>query len=158
MAFILDSLVQRTQDLKHNAQYDSIEALVLFVGYPRSGHTLIASILDSHPEMIIANEFNLLEKFQDFTKDPNEDVYSRRYRIFSELHSTSKRQTVSGCRAPSCRRSYTYNIPGSWQGKYKNQLKVKVYIYFIIIRIQKIGSEIIKKFFRNFTCTVEKLQ
>ena len=126
MAFILGSIVQRKRDLKHNAEYDSVEAFVLFVGHPRSGHTLVAAILDSHPEMIIANEFNLLEKFQDFTKDPNEDIYSRRLRIFAELHSTSKRQTVSGSRAPSCGRSYTYNIPGSWQGKYKNQLKVTI--------------------------------
>ena len=48
--------------------------------------------LDSHPEIILANEFNVLEKFQDFTKDPNEDIYSRRLRIFSEMHSTSKRR------------------------------------------------------------------
>ena len=95
MAFILGSIVQRKQELKRNAEYDSVEALVLFVGHPRSGHTLVAAILDSHPEMIIANEFNLLEKFQDFTKDPNEDIYSRRLRIFAELHSTSKRQTMS---------------------------------------------------------------
>lgn len=126
VAFILGSIVQRKQNLKNSAQYDSIEALVLFVGHPRSGHTLVAAILDSHPEMIISNEFNLLEKFQDFTKDPNEDIYSRRLRIFSELHSTSRRQTMSGSRAPSCRRPYTYNIPGSWQGKYKDKLKVKV--------------------------------
>lgn len=126
MAFTFDFLVQRKQDLKHNGQYDSVEVLVLFVGHPRSGHTLVASILDSHPEMIIANEFNLLEKFQNFTKDPNIDIYSRRHRIFSELHSTSKRQTVSGNRAPKCGRSYTYNIPGSWQGKYRNNLKVNI--------------------------------
>lgn len=125
VAFILGSIVQRKQNLKNSAQYDSIEALVLFVGHQRSGHTLVAAILDSHPEMIISNEFNLLEKFQDFTKDPNEDIYSRRFRIFSELHSTSRRQTMSGSRAPSCRRPYTYNIPGSWQGKYKDKLKVK---------------------------------
>ena len=129
LAFILGSTVERKQDLKNSAQYDSIEAFVLFVGHPRSGHTLVAAILDSHPEMIIANEFNLLEKFQDFTKDPNEDIYSRRLRIFSELHSTSRRQTVFGSRARSCRHTYTYNIPGGWQGKYKDKLKVKLYIY-----------------------------
>ena len=126
MGFILGSIVQRKQDLKHNAEYDSVEAFVLFVGHPRSGHTLVAAILDSHPEMIIANEFDLLGKFQDFTEDPTEDIYSRRLRIFAELRSTSKRQTMFGSRAPSCRRPYTYNIPGSWQGKYRDKLKVKV--------------------------------
>ena len=126
MAFILGSIVQRKQELKRNAEYDSVEAFVLFVGHPRSGHTLVAAILDSRPEMIIANEFNLLEKFQEFTEDLTEDIYSRRLRIFAELHSTSKRQTMFGSRDPSYRRPYTYNIPGSWQGKYRDKLKVKV--------------------------------
>lgn len=64
--------------------------------------------------------------------------------------STSKGRPCLG-HAPSCRRSYTYNIPGSWQGKYRNQLKEKVQIYFLIIRIQRnLKSFEMKKFFLGF--------
>lgn len=64
--------------------------------------------------------------------------------------STSKGRPCLG-HAPSCRRSYTYNIPGSWQGKYRNQLKEKVQIYFLIIRIQRnLKSFEMKKSFLGF--------
>jgi len=113
--------------------YDNVETFVLFVGQPRSSHSLIAAILDSHPEMIIPNEFHLLAKFKDFFKDKNEDSYSRRFRIFSELHSLSHNQAMEGKRSPNHKGGYSYHIPGSWQGKYRNQIKVKVKSYFIII-------------------------
>ena len=29
---------------------------VLFVGYPRSGHSIVASLLDAHPNVVIAQE------------------------------------------------------------------------------------------------------
>ena len=104
--------------------YDGVETFVLFVGYARSGHTLIAAILDSHPEIIISNEFHLLKKIKSFYKDPNEESYIRRLRIFSALHSLSRSQSIKGIRSPNSRRRYSYYIPGGWQGKYRNQIKV----------------------------------
>ena len=109
----------------HNSLYDGVETFVLFVGYARSGHSLIAAILDSHPEIIIANEFHLLANFDSFYKDPNEESYSRRLRIFSALHSLAYNQSIHGLRSPNRGQGYSYYIPGSWQGKYRNQIKVK---------------------------------
>jgi len=107
---------------------------VLFVGYGRSGHSLIAAILDSHPEIIIPNELHILAKFKSFYKDPDEESYSRRLRIFSALHSRSYSQSIQGIRSPNNRRGYSYYIPGSWQGRYRNQIKVSKgigpFIYF----------------------------
>jgi len=102
---------------------------VLFVGYGRSGHSLIAAILDSHPEIIISNEFHILEAFKHLFKDPKEESNILRLWIFSALHSRSYSQSISGLRAPNHRRGYSYYIPGGWQGKYKNQIKVKVQIH-----------------------------
>ncbi|XP_020620367.1 uncharacterized protein LOC110058117 [Orbicella faveolata] len=111
-------------DLKRNSPYDGVESFVLFVGYPRSGHSLIAAILDSHPDIIIPNEVHILAKFKSFYKDPNEESYSRRLRIFSALHSHSYSQSIQGKRSPNNRLGYSYYIPGSWQGQYRNQIKV----------------------------------
>jgi hypothetical protein len=36
--------------------FSSVRTFVLFVGYPRSGHSLIGSIMDAHPNIIIAHE------------------------------------------------------------------------------------------------------
>jgi len=99
---------------------------VLFVGYARSGHSLIAAILDSHPEIIIPNEFHILANFESLLRDPKEESYIRRLQIFSALHSCSYNQSITGLRSPNKIHGYSYYIPGGWQGKYKNQIKVKV--------------------------------
>ena len=125
------SFSQGKQKLEPNSLYDSVETFVLFVGYARSGHSLIAAILDSHPEIIIANEFHLLASFNSFYQDPNEESYSRRLRIFSALHSRSHNQSIHGNRSPNKEQGYSYHIPGSWQGKYRDQIKVKVWSDFI---------------------------
>jgi len=122
----LFSFSQGKQKLEHNYLYDSVETFVLFVGYARSGHSLIAAILDSHPEIIIADEFNILENFKRLFKDPKVESYIRRLWIFSALHSLSHNQSIQGLRAPNNRRRYSYYIPGGWQGKYRNQIKVKL--------------------------------
>ena len=123
-------------DLKRNAPYDGVESFVLFVGYPRNGHSLIAAILDSHPEIIIPDEVHILANFKSFYKDPNEGSCSRRLRIFSALHSRSYSQSIQGKRSPNNRHGYSYYIPGSWQGQYRNQIKVsKVTEPLIILTI-----------------------
>ena len=112
--------------LKRNSLYNGVESFVLFVGYPRSGHSLVGAILDSHPEIIIPHEFDLLTKFNRFFNDPNEESRGRRLRIFSKLHTVSRRQAMFGNRSPNYTLGYSYHIPGSWQGKYRNGIKVSV--------------------------------
>jgi hypothetical protein len=38
---------------------------VLFVGNARSGTTLVRSVLDAHPNVVLGNEVNVLERFSD---------------------------------------------------------------------------------------------
>ena len=38
----------------------TVHAVCLFVGYPRSGHSLVGAILDSHPRAVIAHELDLV--------------------------------------------------------------------------------------------------
>eukprot|EP00729_Bicosta_minor_P027789 gene27789-20199_t len=35
---------------------------VMFFGQPRTGHSIVGSILDAHPQMAVANEFNALKQ------------------------------------------------------------------------------------------------
>ena len=39
--------------------YDDVEAFCLFMGYTRSGHSLVGTLLDAHPEAMIAHEGKL---------------------------------------------------------------------------------------------------
>ena len=103
-----------------------MQTLVLFVGHARSGHSLVGAILDAHPEIIIAHEFKLIEKW---IEDSKTQIHSTRLknRIFFGLHSLSRGQAMFGNRAPcstSERKSYCYHVPGQWQGKYRDKLKV----------------------------------
>src|SRR6056297_1246638 len=41
-------------------QLGAVEAFVQFVGFPRSGHSLIGSVLDAHPHAIISHELDTM--------------------------------------------------------------------------------------------------
>jgi len=46
------------------ALFDKVRTYVMFVGYPRSGHSLIGSLLDAHPNVVIAHEMDALQFVQ----------------------------------------------------------------------------------------------
>ena len=75
---------------------------MLFVGHSRSGHSLVAAILGSHPEIIILDEFNLLYKFDSFFMDPSQTNDERKLRIFYDIHARSRPQAMFGSRSSIC--------------------------------------------------------
>ncbi|XP_066019555.1 uncharacterized protein [Pocillopora verrucosa] len=103
--------------------YRNVETFMLFVGHPRSGHSLDAAILDSHPEIVISDEFNLLYKFDSFFMDPSQTNNERKLRIFYDIHTRSRRQAMFGSRSSICNSSvsYCYNIKGGWQGNWRQK-------------------------------------
>ena len=96
--------------LKYKKDFDQISQFILFIGYPRSGHSLIGSLLDAHPEVIISNQLNALYFFKN--------KYSRE-QIFYLIRKNAFDQGKKG-RSNS---GYKYEVPGQWQGRYQ-QLKV----------------------------------
>ncbi len=50
-----------------NPDFSKVHTFVLFVGYPRSGHSLIGSMIDAHPNAIIAHEVPLIFVLPFFT-------------------------------------------------------------------------------------------
>ena len=106
--------------------YDGVETFVMFIGYPRSSHSLVGAILDAHPEIIIPHEYGLMGKWKRFSPVK----FHRRNNLFSALHQLSKRQAMFGIRASanntklSGNYTYTYHVPGLWQGGYQNRIKV----------------------------------
>eukprot|EP00117_Sycon_ciliatum_P000620 scpid70651/ scgid1137/ len=106
---------------------ESIERFVFFIGYPRSMHTLVGSILDAHPHVVISNEYNLL---LNFAKQPD----MTRRQIFQAIYARSQLDITYGKRydprepQPTAkvlpRDSYSYFIQGQWQGSFKGHIKV----------------------------------
>lgn len=81
-----------------------VRAFCLFIGYPRSGHSLVGSLLDAHPNSIIANELDVL-RFVSAGFDHDQLFYLLLRN--SELYS-QKGRTQTG---------YQYDVPNQWQGR-----------------------------------------
>ena len=110
--------------------YDEVETFVMFIGYPRSSHSLVGAILDAHPEIIIPHEFNVLQKWKRYNLPKFQRKNLIRYKLYFDLHQTSTEQAMFGKRASRKRTvlggefTYLYNVPDLWQGGYKNKIKV----------------------------------
>ena len=107
--------------------YDGVETFVLFIGYPRSSHSLVGAILDAHPEIIIPHEYDLLQKWERFRSAKARENNLQKYFLYYELHKLSTKQATFGIRAKNplfMEGSYNYNVPGLWQGGYHNKIKV----------------------------------
>lgn len=73
---------------------------VMFFGYRRSGHSLVGSLLDAHPDAAIANEFNAMKAYDSGTP---------RTELFRELVSVSTAYKLLG----RCQAGYEFKVPGA---------------------------------------------
>lgn len=85
--------------------FQDVETFCIFIGYPRSGHSLMGSLLDAHPRIAIAHQEDVLKYILG--------RYTR-WQIYDRLLENSRRygqinrQTLS----------YSYHVPEQWQGKF----------------------------------------
>ena len=97
---------------------DGVERFVFFVGYPRSGHSIIGSFMDSHPNMIIGHEYPLFKKIANRRKSISKND------IFNSLYKSSYIELVSGWRGKkNLSKGYSLAIDGMWQAVF-DKLKV----------------------------------
>ncbi|MEQ8523056.1 sulfotransferase [Gracilimonas sp.] len=90
--------------------YNEIERYCMFIGYPRSGHTLVGSLLDAHPDVVISHELDALRYLRaGFSREQIFSLILHKDKVF-----TGKGREWTG---------YDYAIEGLWQGRYRN-LKV----------------------------------
>lgn len=83
--------------------FDDVEAYCMFIGYPRSGHSLVGGLLDAHPEAVVAHELGAL-KFIRARFDRRRLLYLLR----ENARVAAGRDRPSG--------DYRYDVPGQWQG------------------------------------------
>ena len=90
---------------KHRLVLDDLETLCIFVGYPRSGHSVIGAALDAHPNMVIAHEMGLFRCLH--LRFPARAIYAL-------LIENARKHAANGRRVGP----YLYKIEGQWQGDY----------------------------------------
>ena len=96
--------------LKTMPAIDEVESYTMFVGHPRSGHTLVKALLNAHPEIVIGQEANILKYVS---------LGFNRWMLYSMILASD--QYFHG--AGRTWGQYGYQVPNQWQGKYQ-QLKI----------------------------------
>jgi len=89
--------------------FDDVKTFVLFMGCPRSGHTLVGFLLDAHPNIIVGSRVSTLKY--------HKHGFGRQ-QIFDLLLQNSRQIASLGRQ-----RKYSYEVPGQWQGRFES-LKV----------------------------------
>jgi hypothetical protein len=105
-----DTIGIEQKSAKYEEQFETIKTFCLFIGYPRSGHSLISSVIDAHPNAIMAHRMNSLRYLQA--------GYSEQA-LFYMLLRNSQRFAKSGRKLTR----YQYDVPHQWQGHFR-QLQV----------------------------------
>ena len=121
-----------------------IKKFVFFVGNIRSGSSILGSLMDAHPHVVIANEW----RFPDFTTLESDSLKGN---LFNTLYSAclaKKRIEKSG-------KGYTLEVKGMWQADYDR--------YIDVIGDKTAGSEIpyltdTAKFDENFKVLLRSLK
>ena len=105
--------------LVYETQFGDVKKFVVFVGYSRSGSTIVGSMMDAHPKVIIANENQYMMKWW---QGPSSEPSVSRNKLFPLLCKDSNRSATYGGRAPHhvLRKGYSIGIKSHWQGKYTN--------------------------------------
>jgi hypothetical protein len=91
--------------LRHD--FATVRAFVIFVGQPRTGHSLVGALLDAHPNAVIAHELDVLKYVAA--------GYDRR-RLFALLVDAEQRRVAAGHLSST---GYQYLVDGQWQGRYE---------------------------------------
>ena len=103
--------------------WDKVQIFLLFIGYERSGHSLVSALLDAHPNMVIADELHALRAWQRFPKENK-----TRNHLFQALYSNSVQLAQKGERSSEDCKSilggYKYHVPNQWQGYFNGNIKV----------------------------------
>ena len=97
-----------------------VKKFVVFVGYPRSGHSILGSLLDSHPNMVVSDEYFLFRKYLiQPEKHQNRDF------LFNAIYKNSVCSYYFGQRTlEAVSKGYTLRVDDSWQGRYNGSILV----------------------------------
>ena len=103
--------------------------MVLFIGYERSGHSLVAALLDAHPNIVIADENYSSRTWQRFpTKARTRDnLYQA---LYTNTVQVAKEGERSSGNCHSTLGGYMYQVPNQWQGSFDEVIQVLLFTVF----------------------------
>ena len=103
--------------------YDDVDTALLFIGYPRSRHTLVSALMDAHPNIMLANELNMIGMYKGHPEWSKNDMFDKLAAHSIYLATQGRRaQTTEG--NASSYLHLGYRVPNQLQGTFDHTLKV----------------------------------
>ena len=96
---------------------DHIKTFVFFLGHAHSGHSIIGSLLDSHPHIVISHEVDMFTKLSKRMLSPTKQD------IFNAVWKNTMQTIINGHRAKHVK-GYDLLVDGLYQGKYVDHIDV----------------------------------
>lgn len=87
---------------KNRQSFGEIQAYCMFIGYPSSGHSLVGSLLDAHPDVVVSHELDALRYIAAGFK---------RNQVFALILERSRTGREDD--------HYDYSVPSGWQGRFR---------------------------------------
>ena len=145
----------KKEDIYHHlkeSDINDVHSFVLFIGWPRSCHSIIGSMLDAHPNMIVAHEFFLFKKLIE-----NEQLGLNRTRLYEELYRNSfiNIQQNGWRDSGHNEKGYTLSIDKSWQGRFTYLKVIGDKSGGISVKMYMKDSDVFKRLYQRLTDTVE---
>lgn len=86
--------------------FDEVRSFCVFLGHSRSGHSLLAALLDAHRNVVLADELRVLKHVA--AGFPPSAVYKLILRNAVDISAQGR-----------ARAGYRFQVPGEWQGRYE---------------------------------------
>jgi hypothetical protein len=94
--------------IDHRGDFESVEAYCMFIGHGRTGHSLVGSLLNGHPEMVVSHELDALRLLD------RAQVPLSRDQLFSAIMQRDAEFTGLGREWTN----YSYDVPETAQGEF----------------------------------------
>lgn len=125
--FILFTNEEVSDSDLHKA-YGHVKAILFFIGYPRSRHSLLGSLLDAHPHMVVSDETMAFSRWKSNPSKWTGSIYSyydSMFRASERAIQRGRRSHVFDGSVVNKSTSYGYYVPNQWQGRYDGYIEVK---------------------------------
>jgi len=99
-------LASRRDASRRRDEIAQVESVALFVGYRRSGHSLVGGLLDAHPDVAMAHGLDVLHHVR---------YRFSREQIASLILANARERAAQGRVVTG----YSYAVPGQWQGRFR---------------------------------------
>lgn len=149
MLSLIDEVISQSDLYK---AYSHVNTIVFFIGYPRSRHSLLGSLLDAHPHMVISDETMAFNRWKARTDQwMQHSIYAYYDTMFMASHravSHGRRSHVFNDSVVNKSSAYGYYVPNQWQGRFDTYIEVRQCHFFfqsclescIVLLISQLGN------------------